>query len=113
LAAGQQLTSVFAGYYLTLQGDGNLVLYTGAGAPIWASDTAGSGAVRAIMQQDGNLVLYDAAGDPVWATNTDGNDGAQANLQTDGSLTLDSLAASVPRVLPADFARWVLESVAR
>jgi hypothetical protein len=90
LGVGQQLTSVFAGYYLTLQGDGNLVLYAAAGTPVWASDTAGSGAVKAIMQLDGNLVLYDETGRPVWATNTDGNDGAHASLQTNGSLALYS-----------------------
>ncbi len=88
LGVGQQLTAVFAGYYLTLQGDGNLVLYAATGAPVWASDTVGSGAIRAIMQQDGNLVLYDETGRPKWATNTDGNEGAYASLETDGSLVL-------------------------
>jgi hypothetical protein len=46
--------------HLDMQGDGNLVLYQGAGTsfPIWASNTAGSGATEVTLQTDGNLVLY-------------------------------------------------------
>jgi len=51
-----------------MQADGNLVLYQGA-TPLWASNTAGTGANIAAMQSDGNLVLYGPSG-PVWATNT-------------------------------------------
>ncbi len=53
---------------LTLQGDGNLVLYTDGGDAVWASDTAGSGADELVLEDDGTLVLYDD-GSPVWSVN--------------------------------------------
>ena len=53
---------------LVLQSDGNVVVYTAGGVPMWHSHTfaAGPGATL-IMQNDGNLVLY-TAGRPVWWT---------------------------------------------
>ena len=69
--------SVLAGSFLTLQGDGNLVLYPPGGGPAeWSAGTAGSGGVSLQLQDDGNLVLY-AAPSPVgpatavWQTGTD------------------------------------------
>jgi hypothetical protein len=54
-------------YYLTLQDDGNLVLYEDDDEPIWATGTVGQGADSLVMQSDGNLVLYSKAG-AVWAS---------------------------------------------
>lgn len=56
---------------LLYQQDGNLVLYddTTGSRPnaVWATNTAGQKAWRAIMQNDGNFVLYSEPGRPVWA----------------------------------------------
>jgi hypothetical protein len=59
---------------LSLQKDGNLVLYRD-GKPVWASNTAGkSGNLFARMQDDGNFVLYqgtpDQPGTVYWDTAT-------------------------------------------
>jgi hypothetical protein len=69
----------YAGYQLDMQGDGNLVVYTPAGQPVWATGTSGracSPSCTASFQADGNLVLYEN-GSPYWASNTD-NQGATA-----------------------------------
>ena len=39
LERGQSLTSRNGAYTLTLQDDGNLVVYSPAGTPLWASNT--------------------------------------------------------------------------
>ena len=54
---------------LVMQGDGNLVLYSGAGA-LWNSRTAGNRGAYAVLQTDGNLVLYSAGNRPLWNTAT-------------------------------------------
>jgi len=51
---------------LVLQGDSNLVLYTAANAPVWASDTVGSGATELRLNDDGTLALYQGT-DAVWS----------------------------------------------
>jgi hypothetical protein len=55
-----------------MQEDGNLVVYTPFGIPIWASATNGSSNInsRLIVQDDGNVVIYNQSGNPIWATNT-------------------------------------------
>jgi hypothetical protein len=69
--------SILAGSFLTLQGDGNLVLYPPGGGPAeWSAGVAGRGGVHLQLQDDGNLVLYgmpDPTGDApvVWQTGTD------------------------------------------
>jgi hypothetical protein len=59
---------------LTLQNDGNLVLYRD-GKPVWASNTPGrTGHLFARLQDDGNFVLYqgtpDQPGGAYWDTGT-------------------------------------------
>jgi NlpC/P60 family len=54
---------------LTMQGDGNLVIYADQGV-IFSTNTAGRGGNRILMQTDGNLVLY--GGSAVWATQNPG-----------------------------------------
>ena len=50
--------------FAIFQGDGNLVLYTAAGVPRWASDTAGRGGVKLVLE--GNKpVIYKADGTTV------------------------------------------------
>ncbi|RAJ31983.1 VCBS repeat protein, partial [Kitasatospora sp. SolWspMP-SS2h] len=58
---------------LTLQADGNLVIYPQAahtGTPLWASATYNNGGAALFFQPDGNLVLYKTDGAPIWSSNT-------------------------------------------
>jgi hypothetical protein len=57
-----------------MQQDGNLVVYDGNNAVIWASNTNKKGVppYRVTMQEDGNLVVYDGNNAPIWASNTKG-----------------------------------------
>lgn len=63
---------MFNNCHLSVQNDGNLVIYTNDGEPLWATDTYQEGMcdarVRLIMQEDGNLVLYDGEQNPLWAS---------------------------------------------
>jgi hypothetical protein len=58
---------------LTMQSDGNLVLYENSSAK-WASGTngKGKGPYNLNMQTDGNLVIYGSTG-AIWGSNTVGN----------------------------------------
>lgn len=71
---------------LTLQADGNLVLYRN-GVPVWYSGTWGRPATQAEMQSDGNLVITFVYGDK-WSTSTAGNPGATLKMQSDGNLVI-------------------------
>lgn len=85
LYAGQQI--VYTCYYrLTMQADGNLVLYERSRA-LWSSNTAGRGAYAA-MQADGNLVVYNWSHQAVWSSGTYGNPGAYLMLQDDRNLVI-------------------------
>lgn len=74
-------------YQLKFQTDGNLVLYSPTGKPIWATGTEGQGADRFAIQSDGNVVLY-AGNKVLWASNTDGNSGIIFAIQTDGNIAV-------------------------
>lgn len=63
-------SSIRAGSYATMQGDGNFVVYTPQGTPIFATSTVGNPGAYLALQNDGNLVVYSAAGQPLWASNT-------------------------------------------
>ncbi|ONI89394.1 aqualysin [Saccharothrix sp. ALI-22-I] len=88
LNAGQSKASQSGQYRLTMQSDGNLVLYTAAGQPVWHTFTYGSGATHAILQSDGNLVVYTAAGVAKWHTFTYGTAANRLMVQNDGNLVL-------------------------
>ena len=78
LRGGESLTSKNDQFFVTMQTDGNLVVYIrGSGAdnyPIWASKTnkACCGGFSLSMQSDNNLVVYSSKkqsnGGAVWAT---------------------------------------------
>ena len=72
LQQGESIWSTNEQYRLTMQDDGNLVLYDGKNQPHWASNTwrHGEPPYRTTMQDDGNLVLYDVRGTATWASNT-------------------------------------------
>ncbi|XP_039124651.1 mannose-specific lectin-like [Dioscorea cayenensis subsp. rotundata] len=54
--------------YVTLQSDGNLVIYDNNNNAVWASNTnVGQGNYVLILQKDRNVVIYGGA---LWATNT-------------------------------------------
>mgnify|MGYP002335825529 CR=1 FL=1 len=96
LFAQQRITTPDRKVYLTLQEDGNLVLYRES-TPIWDSVTIGiRKAVKLTIQSDGNLVLYNGEGKPVWNTITYGNPGATVNIQEDGNLVLYAVG-HIPR----------------
>jgi hypothetical protein len=74
LYKGQSLYSTNGWYRLTMQADGNLVIYSKADKSIWSTGTGGTAAHYAYFQADGNLVLYDntgvgGTGNPVWWLN--------------------------------------------
>ena len=85
LYVNQSKTSQNGAYTLTVQQDGNLVLY-GPGGPVWATGTGGSNA-RLVMQHDGNLVLYRGDGAVLWATNRFGSN-ARLVVQNDSNLVV-------------------------
>jgi len=87
LYPGRSLSSCDGRFTLTLQGDGNLVLYQGRTA-LWQTRTTGKRSAVAIMQRDGNFVIYDETGTPIWATNTAGHPGASLWVQNDGNLVV-------------------------
>ena len=56
---------------LTMQTDGNLVLYARPGVAVWSSHTAGTGSGNHLdVQDDGNLVVRTREGRAVWSTGT-------------------------------------------
>jgi len=57
-------------YHLTMQTDGNLVLYAANGRVMWASNTSSAQGAVLRVQNDGNLVIYSAAdcSTPLWAS---------------------------------------------
>jgi hypothetical protein len=65
LLAGE---SISAGHdTLTMQADGNLVLYAPGRIPLWASDTAGHGGAQLVMQADPGRKMAAEGSD--WLTN--------------------------------------------
>jgi hypothetical protein len=79
----QGLTSPDRRYRLTMQGDGNLVLYGPAG-PSWATGTASPYAYT-VVQGDGNIVTYDRTdGSVLWTSSTFGLY-TQLEVQNDGT----------------------------
>jgi hypothetical protein len=56
---------------VTMQGDGNLVVYSYRGTPLWTSGTNGHNGAYLAVQTDGNAVVYNANGAwSGWATKT-------------------------------------------
>ena len=89
LSTGQSISSSNGKYNLTLQTDGNVVLYKGTTA-LWATGTNGKGVTTFSVQRDGNLVAYTREDNAVWSTGTNGKSGGETTLfmQNDGNLVL-------------------------
>jgi len=92
LIVGDYLLSPGGNNVLTLQADGNLVLYR-SGVAVWSSGTAGRPAVYAEMQVDGNLVVYSDY-TATWSSSTVGNINATLKMQADGNLVIYSSSGS-------------------
>jgi hypothetical protein len=92
LAVGQSITSRDGRFKLTMQGDGNLVLYWNGHGALWSTNTWNTQGKSAWMQTDGNFVVYTTAvptlNQYVWSANTGGNSGAYLALQDDGNLVI-------------------------
>jgi hypothetical protein len=59
------------GRILSMQADGNLVIYDATRSiALWASHTAGNRGAFLAVQEDGNVVIYSDAHIPIWATDT-------------------------------------------
>ncbi|HEX7838662.1 MAG TPA: CAP domain-containing protein [Kofleriaceae bacterium] len=108
LQPGQKLQSNNKRFTLTMQTDGNVVLYDANGHPLWATNTWKGITPRDFaMQPDGNLVLYSTDGVARWASNTVSNPGAFLNIQDDGNLVVYRAGS---RTETADNALWAAGS---
>lgn len=97
----QSFNSLFS---LTMQIDGNVVLYNNDGSPRYATNTEGVVPKGLYMQEDGNLVLYDVFSIARFASNTSGNPGAFLKVQDDGNLVIYQFGA------PSETAQYALWS---
>ena len=87
LTPGQKLTSNNGTYTMTLQTDGNFVLYKGTTA-LWSSDTQGKASAKVTMQDGGDLQVLDASGNVLWHSDTPGEPGGFLILQEDGNAVI-------------------------
>ncbi len=72
---------------LTMQADGNLVLYVN-GRAAWSTKTYRNPGAWTAVQTDGNLVVYRADGRAIWSTRTYRAGGGQLLVQVDGNVVL-------------------------
>lgn len=87
LGPGATLNSPSGNMALTMQTDGNLVLYAPGHVAIWSTGTsnAGNGTILA-EQTDGNLVVIAPGNRAVWASGTSGHPGTVLQVQDDGNV---------------------------
>ena len=110
LNTGDLLFSATRAFQLSMQGDGNLVLYAidDSTLPvdirkgqytkvIWASMTNGKAVDGSgvQMQNDGNLVIYNNHSQPIWNSGTQNHPGAFLRCQDDGNLVVLGADGSV------------------
>lgn len=93
LASGQRIVSGNGNFDLIMQTDGNLVLYTRFGYPLWNTHTARNPGSRLAVQTDGNLVIYTPANRAIWQSRTRGRGGVLLTMQSDGNLVLYTAAS--------------------
>ncbi|MFE7000414.1 mannose-binding protein [Streptomyces griseus] len=72
---------------MTMQQDGNLVVYNEQNKPVWAAMTFGENH-RAIFQPDGNLVVHNGDDRAIWASKTHDFGGARMVLRPDGKVVI-------------------------
>ncbi|MFF4396053.1 hypothetical protein [Streptomyces sp. NPDC001480] len=88
LDVNDELISANGIWKLTLQSDGNLVLYRADRVPFWETRTYGKPVTRATFQADGNFVCYDRRNHPWWASGSNESGGAYIVIQDDGNLVI-------------------------
>lgn len=88
LNPGQSLVAANSFLVLTMQTDGNLVLYAPGSKARWQSGTSSNPGAFAEMQDDGNFVVYTAARVPLWESRTSGTGADRIVLQDDGNLVV-------------------------
>lgn len=88
LKPGQTVVSCDGRFSLSLQLDGNLVLYFGPGATLWSSNTAGLDSAQAELTRDGNLTIFGKLGETLWTSGSGSHAGAQLFVQNDGNLVI-------------------------
>jgi hypothetical protein len=86
LSTGQQITSANGRYHLILQPDGNVVVYTAGGRPLFF--TGSYGAYQLHLQPDGNLVAYNGVGFARWDSGTWREGFSRLDVQDDGNVVL-------------------------
>ncbi len=97
LSDGEFLVSPSGAYCLTVQSDGNFVLYSGPNPAantgvVWQSGVTGTvGDYFGIMQTDGNFVVYKGTGPSdnqgyIWSTGTNGSFPAFLTVKNDGKV---------------------------
>ncbi|WP_174275574.1 hypothetical protein [uncultured Sphingomonas sp.] len=86
LHRGETILSADARFKLTMQFDGDLVLYDQNSTAIWYTGTTTGN--LAAMQTDGNFVVYDVNNNPVWNSGTPNSGGSYLIVQTDGNLVI-------------------------
>lgn len=88
MVAGQSLYSDNGEYYLTVQFDGNVVMYRKSDMAVrWNAKTQNS-INYAIMQDDGNFVVYDWNNLAKWNSGTVGYPNSYLAVHDDGNLII-------------------------
>lgn len=86
LDPGSTITSPGGQFSLVMQKDGNLVMETSTGRPLWDTATARHPRAFAAMQDDGNFVVYSRSGRVLWSSGTAGHPGTSLSVQSDGNV---------------------------
>lgn len=87
LESKQCIVSASRKFHFVMQPDGNAVVYSQRGVPIFATTTNETGAYL-ILQKDGNMVVYKSDGtEPLWTSNTQAS-AVHLVMQDDGNLVL-------------------------
>jgi hypothetical protein len=95
LLAGQELISSNGLYSLDMQGDGNLVEFTG-GRAVWSTGTEGNAGDHATLLADGNLVVLAKSGSRLWSSHTASHTGSVVlALQGTGELEINGSAGTL------------------
>jgi hypothetical protein len=104
LRTGASLVSCNGRYLLTMQADGNLVVYDNLAGPIWASGTSGT-QLYANMTLGSLQIWQPGATAPIWSSNgiPSGSNSATLTLTNNGSISIidnvRSLFVTIPTVV--------------